>query len=534
MPHAKLLVACLIAPLVTTLWSLAALAHAESGFGLVGVLHLGSTACVYSGAISTYFVLRKSVWRPSSALHERLRNLVGKASDLEVIAETQRDLDNKLTFLRDSVYALGDPRKVGDSLYFGSYRVGDDHEIVDAVRARYGGVASILCGDARVTTNVVDANGRRMTGSRLEPGPAYQAVFESAASYRSEVVVLGEAYVGVYEPIVCGRTVIGALSVAIRTCEILRSPAEQPDVAVSGKDENAQMALQLAILEQTMLSRYAAIQEANDLRSGSLDAKRIQRALKREHAMAQLAETRSLLENSQTLAEDIDNLLKRTEHQAATLEETTAALDSITSAVKETAVSVASASAIATSTGREADQLSEVMRSALLAMGKISSSSAEIGQTVGVIDEIASQTNLLALNATIEAARAGDAGRGFAVVASEVRALAKRSADAASAVKELISLSSDNVTNGVGLVDRTDEAIARISSRIRDLKRITDQISLSAKDQATSLQEINVAMGGLDRVTQENAAMADKSMNATRRLAQQSAKLEKLAGGKPG
>ena len=82
-----------------------------------------------------------------------------------------------------------------------------------------------------------------------------------------------------------------------------------------------------------------------------------------------------------------------------------------------------------------------MVREAVAAMGAIAKSSEQIGQIIGVIDEIAFQTNLLALNAGVEAARAGDAGRGFAVVASEVRALAQRSAEAAKEIKGLISTS---------------------------------------------------------------------------------------------
>ncbi len=87
----------------------------------------------------------------------------------------------------------------------------------------------------------------------------------------------------------------------------------------------------------------------------------------------------------------------------------------------------------------DAERSEVVVRDAVAAMSGIETSSQQIGQIIGVIDEIAFQTNLLALNAGVEAARAGDAGRGFAVVASEVRALAQRSADAAKEIKALIS-----------------------------------------------------------------------------------------------
>ncbi|TGS08503.1 methyl-accepting chemotaxis protein, partial [Mesorhizobium sp. M4B.F.Ca.ET.190.01.1.1] len=101
----------------------------------------------------------------------------------------------------------------------------------------------------------------------------------------------------------------------------------------------------------------------------------------------------------------------------------------------------------------------------------------QIGQIIGVIDEIAFQTNLLALNAGVEAARAGDAGKGFAVVAQEVRELAQRSADAAREIKQLINQSTHEVSSGSKLVQEAGTVLPAISQQIVTVSQHVETIA---------------------------------------------------------
>ena len=140
-----------------------------------------------------------------------------------------------------------------------------------------------------------------------------------------------------------------------------------------------------------------------------------------------------------------DDLAARTEQQAARLEEASAAMQQVTALVGENAVRASEINRAVSEAHGEAAAGGSVVERAVEAMNAIQQSSQGVAQIISVIDGIAFQTNLLALNAGVEAARAGDAGKGFAVVATEVRALAQRSADAASEIGQLIKSSTSHV-----------------------------------------------------------------------------------------
>ena len=219
------------------------------------------------------------------------------------------------------------------------------------------------------------------------------------------------------------------------------------------------------------------------------------------------------------IREAADALSRRTEHQAASVEETAAALEQVTTTVKDSTRRAEEAGALVARTRDGAERSGDIVRRAISAMQQIERSSGEIGNIIGVIDEIAFQTNLLALNAGVEAARAGEAGKGFAVVAQEVRELAQRSAKAAREIKSLITASSGQVQNGVALVGQTGQALETIVAEVQEINGHVQAIVVAAREQASGLSEINSAVGSMDQGTQQNAAMVEETTAASHGLA---------------
>ena len=235
----------------------------------------------------------------------------------------------------------------------------------------------------------------------------------------------------------------------------------------------------------------------------------------RKSLMSTRQASERIFESTNTIASATHELSDRTIQQAASIEQSSAALTEMTESIHQTSEGATQAAEAARRASEEAAHSRSVVDDAVAAMDEITQSSEKIGAIIGVIDNIAFQTNLLALNAGVEAARAGDAGRSFAVVAQEVRELAQRSARAAKEISELIATSRSQVDNGTRVVSSTTGTLTSITERIAEVNALVTEIAHSAKEQALGLSEINSAVNQIDMITQENSAMADKTIAQT-------------------
>ncbi|XDA97297.1 PAS domain-containing methyl-accepting chemotaxis protein [Sulfitobacter sp. LCG007] len=226
----------------------------------------------------------------------------------------------------------------------------------------------------------------------------------------------------------------------------------------------------------------------------------------------------SLREKTGSVSESTLSLAKTTEKQASSLEETAAALDQMTASVKSASASAEDAKKHVEKTRDSAVASGEVVNDAIEAMKSIEESSEKIAKITDVIDSISFQTNLLALNAGVEAARAGEAGRGFSVVASEVRALAQRSAQSATEIRQLINDSSQSVERGSGLVSKAGEALQAIIEGMADVDAKVGEIAQSSAEQAVGLGDINQAVNSLGSANQTFAAAFEETTAATQAI----------------
>jgi CHASE3 domain sensor protein len=230
-------------------------------------------------------------------------------------------------------------------------------------------------------------------------------------------------------------------------------------------------------------------------------------------AMAEISTTISeLLATSRQIAESA----QRVAHNA---EQTATSARSGHGTVESTHESI-------TGIRRQVDQIVSHM----LELGR---KSQEIGAVVEIVSELAEQTNILAINATIEAAGAGDAGKRFAIVAEEIRKLADRVGGSTREIRTLIDdvRSAVNTTvmateTGSKAVDAGTRQFSDVASAFKQIAGLvattTDaarEIELSTKQQATAVEQVNIAIANVAQTSVETETSAGQTLQTVSQMA---------------
>jgi methyl-accepting chemotaxis protein len=325
-----------------------------------------------------------------------------------------------------------------------------------------------------------------------------RAQFATAALLLVSVIALGA---GVALALLIARGIVAPLLAARNAALAVAGGDLSLDLArggvIAGKDETAELVRAVAEMTAQLRKVVGQVREGVD----------------------------AVASASQEIARGNQDLSTRTEQQAANLEQTAASMDQITSTLRSSADNAKQANQLAAAASEVAGRGGHVVGEVVHRMDEISASSKKIADIIGVIDGIAFQTNILALNAAVEAARAGEQGRGFAVVAAEVRNLAQRSAQAAREIKSLIADSVTKVENGAKLVHEAGQTMDDIVGQVKRVSDLIGEITSATLEQNNGLVQVNQAVGHMDQMTQQNAALVEQSAAAAGSLKDQAARL---------
>jgi twitching motility protein PilJ len=176
---------------------------------------------------------------------------------------------------------------------------------------------------------------------------------------------------------------------------------------------------------------------------------------------------------------------------------------------------------------------------------RLGESSQEIGNIVELINDIAEQTNILALNASIQASMAGEAGRGFAVVADEVQRLAERSTNATRQIEVLVRTiqadtneavvsmerSTTDVVGGALLAENAGAALDEIEQVSNQIASLVQNISRSAREQATSAGDVTRRTAKLKEISEQTGKATSATAAAVAKLSVLASQLRQTVAG---
>lgn len=172
----------------------------------------------------------------------------------------------------------------------------------------------------------------------------------------------------------------------------------------------------------------------------------------------------------------------------------------------------------------------------------LSEQSQNISELIESVDDISEQSNILAVNAAIEAAKAGDQGKGFSIVAQEIRNLSEQSKQSTKQVRNILkdiqkaaNTAVMTTEKGIKLVDigtqqasESGNAIHNLTANITLAAQAAIQIEASSQQQLVGMDQVAIAMEGINQASIQNVDSMKQLEDATRSLQEMGYRLKQL------
>jgi methyl-accepting chemotaxis protein len=464
---------------------------------------------------------------------------------------------------------------VGDQLYKGDFNVSEATQIAEKIRESADTDVTIIYGDTRYMTSVIDAQGNPVIGTKVGETLVDKVINKGQEYFSTDVNVEGQAYYGYYVPLYdTSGTPVGMVFTGMPQAD---AKAQISSIVSMINIVMVVLAL-LCILSTTLIVRKIVTHLQQGTRAleqvaeGKLNVKVDENALKRKdevgsinRAIVQLSDrlsetitvikeqSRALNENAHNTSESagsvaehikqversVDEIAQSTGGQAQETQSATENIILMGNMIEETANEISTMnenSQIIKELGKTAVEtlkdLQEINQKTKESIDVIyeqtnttNSSAQKIKEATDIITNIAEETNLLSLNASIEAARAGEQGRGFAVVASQIQKLAEQSNDSARQIDEIINLLLNDSEKAVetmeeikGIMERqntnvkkTDEQVSQVLSQVEKSIEATVRVAEKTTKINDAKTSVTDTVQNLTAVAEENAASTEQS-----------------------
>ena len=499
----------------------------------------------------------------------------------EISSLAFKDIETQLNSASNMGYSLlsekypGDWRVEGNKLYKGDKVINDDTDFVDTIKKNTGNLATIFLGDTRISTNVLELDGKRAIGTKVSSKVA-DIVLNSGKEYVGEATILNNLFQAKYIPIkdskdkVIGIWFVGVdksivnniilnlmLKIGIINISFLIISIILVVVFVNSLKKNINIiSLSLNSVANGDLDHECIVNSKDEFGEISeyvntmiLNLKDIVQKLQGSSKMVDssssnlLAISNEMSSVSENIATSIQDVASGTGTQASDMMSITALLNSFSKEIDLIAEKISNVNESSISINTMASDSNEGMKTLINSIKVVGLSFEDfntrfnalgvnlnkVNDITSIINAISVQTNLLALNAAIEAARAGEAGRGFSIVADEIRKLAEKSKESSQSINELIntiynenkiivestSLMKAELTNQVNVINFATDSFRGILGAVSDVipkvKSVNDSILIINKDKNIIIDKIESSSSVAEEISASSQQIAAAS-----------------------